>query len=155
MAFGLSVPEALESRGFQTAWFNAWHSQSEEFLFASLLVSLRGKALPSWWTPRGFRARERLFVARCGRIWLQLLLGLVRGIIVATVTSMPNGPRFLLFGPDLASLSSRIERDSVYTIRDAAKDARHQLPDDRSPRLGCVSCPVAPSQLGIGGLQVP
>src|SRR5271166_3566945 len=76
---------ALQARGFQTAWFNAWHNQSEEHLFASLLASLRGKALPPWWTPRGIRARERLLVERSGRMWLRLLLGLAGAVFILTV----------------------------------------------------------------------
>ena len=77
--------ESLNARGFQTAWFNAWHNQSEEYLFAALLASLRGRALPPWWTPRGIVARERLFAARCGRMWLQLLFGLAAAVFLSVV----------------------------------------------------------------------
>ncbi|HYJ04959.1 MAG TPA: YCF48-related protein [Chthoniobacterales bacterium] len=77
----------LRVRGFQTAWFNAWHHQSEEHLFASLLTSLRSKALPPWWKTRGFYVRWRLLLERCERMWLRLLLGLAGAIFIGTVAT--------------------------------------------------------------------
>jgi hypothetical protein len=77
--------EALRARGFQTAWFNAWHHQSEEHLFASLLASLRSNALLPWWTPRGIRARGRLSIERFGRMWLRLVFGLAGAVFTCTV----------------------------------------------------------------------
>ena len=81
--------EALRARGFQTAWFNAWHNQSEEHLFASLLASLRSNALPRWWTLRGLRARGRLSIERFGRMWLRLLLGLAGTVFICAVVLNP------------------------------------------------------------------
>jgi photosystem II stability/assembly factor-like uncharacterized protein len=75
----------LRAKGFQTAWFNAWHQQSEEHLFASLLTSLRSKALPKWWTTRGLYVRWRLLLERGERMWLRLLLGLAGAIFICTV----------------------------------------------------------------------
>ncbi len=77
--------DALRAKGFQTAWFNAWHNQSEEHLFAAVLASLRSKALPHWWTRRGIRARIRLTFKRFGRMWLRLLLGLAGIVFISTV----------------------------------------------------------------------
>ena len=75
----------LKERGFQTAWFNAWHHQNKEHLFASLLACLRGRALPAWWTPRGWAVRWRLLLERCQRMWLRLLLGLAGVTFICVV----------------------------------------------------------------------
>jgi KAP family P-loop domain len=40
----------LERYDFRPVWFNAWHPQKEEHLFAALLEAVRGQAVPGWWS---------------------------------------------------------------------------------------------------------
>jgi photosystem II stability/assembly factor-like uncharacterized protein len=57
------IQSDLESYGFRTVWFNAWHHQREESLLAALLESLRRKAAPSLFDlqPGGIRYRLKLW----------------------------------------------------------------------------------------------
>ncbi len=57
----------LEDFGHQPVWFNAWHYQKEEHLFASLMESIKAQAVPSWWSPRGLAFRARLLWIRADR----------------------------------------------------------------------------------------
>ena len=57
-------------------WFNAWHHQKEQHLFAALLHAVRDQAIPPLLTFRGLRFRLRLFASR-GRVhqvWRMIVL---------------------------------------------------------------------------------
>jgi hypothetical protein len=59
----------LERYGFRPVWFNAWHHQKEENLLASLLETVRARAIPSWWRPEGAFFRAKLLKIRWLRLW--------------------------------------------------------------------------------------
>jgi hypothetical protein len=59
----------LERYGFRPVWFNAWHHQKEENLLASLLETVRARAIPSWWRPEGAFFRAKLLKIRWLRFW--------------------------------------------------------------------------------------
>ncbi|MBH0237621.1 P-loop NTPase fold protein, partial [Methylobrevis albus] len=63
------LQDDLERAGFPTIWFNVWHHQNEEHLFAALMEAIRTEAAPSLmsfsayrWHPLAFR--RRLLVER-------------------------------------------------------------------------------------------
>ena len=58
-------------------WFNAWHHQKEQHLFAALLQAVRDQAIPSAWTPRGLRFRCRLVTLRARHHWVWAIIALV------------------------------------------------------------------------------
>jgi hypothetical protein len=68
----LMLQRDLEGHRFRTVWFNAWHHQREESLLASLLESIRQRAVPAIWTLKGLRFRFRLLGARYRRYWRPL-----------------------------------------------------------------------------------
>src|SRR5262249_5178807 len=59
----------LERFGFRPVWFNAWHHQKEEHLLASLLETVRTRAIPPWWRPEGAIFRYKLLKIRWLRFW--------------------------------------------------------------------------------------
>ena len=59
----------LREEDFPTVWFNAWHHQKEEHLFASLMAEVKGQATPSvaslaFWKPAQLGVRWRMLTAR-------------------------------------------------------------------------------------------
>ncbi|MGB0505617.1 MAG: KAP family P-loop NTPase fold protein [Pikeienuella sp.] len=59
----------LEAQNYPTVWFNAWHHQKEEHLFASLMEEVRANAVPGpskfgFLQPRNLLVRARLFLSR-------------------------------------------------------------------------------------------
>jgi photosystem II stability/assembly factor-like uncharacterized protein len=56
--------EDLVNGGQRPVWFNAWHRQGEESLFAALLQAVRSEAVPSWWSFAGLDVRMRLLFSR-------------------------------------------------------------------------------------------
>jgi Cdc6-like AAA superfamily ATPase len=62
-------------------WFNAWHHQGEESMFAALMQAVRSEAVPSWWSLAGVDVRARLLLSRVRgnpAAWL-LILTLIAG----------------------------------------------------------------------------
>ena len=76
----------LEKHGATTVWFNAWHHQKEDHLFAALLQAVRDQAIPSWLSVRGIPFRWRLLMSHCKShlIW-GIVAALVFGIWVAVL----------------------------------------------------------------------
>jgi photosystem II stability/assembly factor-like uncharacterized protein len=64
-------------------WFNAWHRQGEESLFAALMQAVRSEAVPSLWSLAGLDVRGRLLVSRVRTrpIRWALSLLLIAGVI--------------------------------------------------------------------------
>lgn len=60
----------LQRRGARAVWFNAWHHQEEKQLLASLLQTVRKKAVPSWYMPLGLWLRVKLIGKRGRQYWL-------------------------------------------------------------------------------------
>jgi len=67
----------LERFGFRPVWFNAWHHQKEENLLASLLETVRSRAIPPWWRPEGVFFRCKLLKIRWLRFWPVVTLILI------------------------------------------------------------------------------
>jgi hypothetical protein len=67
----------LERYGFRPVWFNAWHHQKEENLLASLLETVRTRAIPPWWRPEGAIFRYKLLKIRWLRFWPVVTLFLI------------------------------------------------------------------------------
>ena len=72
----------LKSHGTRTVWFNAWHHQKEQHLFAALLQAVRDQVIPSVWTFRGLGFRRRLVVSRARRHWVWTTVALVSVVFV-------------------------------------------------------------------------
>lgn len=60
----------LKKRKTRTVWFNAWHHQKEQHLFAALLHAVRDQAVPPLLTFHGIAFRLRLFVSRAPIHWV-------------------------------------------------------------------------------------
>ena len=78
----------LERYEFRPVWFNAWHHQKEEHLFAALLEAVRGQAVPGWSSYAGLVFRWRLLRkrTRAHLFWTVLfltVLGVLSGLTVA------------------------------------------------------------------------
>ena len=58
-------------------WFNAWHHQKEQHLFAALLRAVRDQAVPRLLTRSGLRFRWRLFWSRVFRHWMLTSIAVV------------------------------------------------------------------------------
>ncbi len=69
----------LERFDFRPVWFNAWHHQKEEHLFAALLAAVRDQAVPGWWSAPGllFRARLLRRRTRANLAWTILILAVI------------------------------------------------------------------------------
>ena len=76
----------LQTLGFRTVWFNAWHHQREEALLASLLGHIRVLAVPPIWSLRGIRFRIRLLSARLQRYRFPLVFVLPIAAVVLGYT---------------------------------------------------------------------
>jgi hypothetical protein len=73
----------LVEGGQRPVWFNAWHRQGEESMFAALMQAVRAQAVPSWWSFAGLDARVRLLLSRVRSnplAWLLVIL-LIAGIM--------------------------------------------------------------------------
>lgn len=64
------VQAKLRSFDFPTVWFNAWHHQNEEQLFAALMEAVRSEAVPPFLSFASFKPRQLAFRGRLlyGRI---------------------------------------------------------------------------------------
>jgi hypothetical protein len=73
----------LMGGGQRPVWFNAWHRQGEESLFAALIQAVRNEAVPSWWSLAGLDVRIRLLFSRVrsNPIRWALALVLIAGIL--------------------------------------------------------------------------
>ena len=84
-------------------WFNAWHHQKEELLFAALLGAIRTQAVPPLTTLAGVGFRLRLLWLRSRKHFGLLLLLVAGGSALLTI----NLPFFL--EPNLAKIVASIE----------------------------------------------
>ena len=65
--------EDLKRFGHRPIWFNVWHHQKEDHLFAALLGAVRAQASPPLLTPRGLLFRLRLLWIRSKRHYMSAL----------------------------------------------------------------------------------
>lgn len=83
----------LERHGLRPVWFNAWHHQKEEHLFAALLEQVRRQAVPPLLSRAGIEVRWRLFAGRLRRdaaFWLGLFLLLAFGAGLLAASEWPR-----------------------------------------------------------------
>jgi hypothetical protein len=82
----------LERYEFRPVWFNAWHHQKEEHLFAALLEAVRAQAVPGWWSYPGLVFRWRLLRkrTRAHLFWSLVLLGVFGISLGAVVDRWPE-----------------------------------------------------------------
>ena len=59
----------LAKYGTKTVWFNAWHHQKEQHLFAALLQAVRDQAIPALLSIRSLPFRWHLLLSRFRRHW--------------------------------------------------------------------------------------
>ena len=64
----------LEKRGLRPIWFNAWHNQTEDDLFATILQNVRKQGVPNWWQFDYFAFRLRLLSIRWAQRRLPITL---------------------------------------------------------------------------------
>ncbi|WP_431266436.1 KAP family P-loop NTPase fold protein [Roseateles chitinivorans] len=64
----------LRAHGSRPIWFNAWHHQKEDHLFAALLGALSKQAPPPWLSLDGIGFRLRLLWLRSRKHWVFTLL---------------------------------------------------------------------------------
>ncbi len=64
----------LRKHGSRPIWFNAWHHQKEDHLFAALLGALSKQAPPPWLSLDGIAFRLRLLWLRSRKHWVFTLL---------------------------------------------------------------------------------
>ena len=64
----------LRKHGSRPIWFNAWHHQKEDHLFAALLGALSKQAPPPWLSLDGIGFRLRLLWLRSRKHWVFTLL---------------------------------------------------------------------------------
>ncbi|MBV1800722.1 P-loop NTPase fold protein [Siccirubricoccus sp. G192] len=79
------LQDDLRAHGIRPVWFNAWHHQKEENIFAALLQQVRDQAVPSVMTIAGFAVRGRLW---CGRIKRRPLFWAAALILLAAIVGM-------------------------------------------------------------------
>jgi photosystem II stability/assembly factor-like uncharacterized protein len=72
-------------------WFNAWHRQGEESMFAALMQAVRAQAVPSWWSLDGLDVRARLLLSRVRGNPVGWLLGLL--LIASIMGFVASWPR--------------------------------------------------------------
>jgi photosystem II stability/assembly factor-like uncharacterized protein len=86
----------LRANRFRPVFFNAWHSQQEQNVLASLLELIRKKGLPSTTTVEGVLFRTTLLLRRCRRHWLFIcFLGLILAASAGLLEVRPNWLRNL------------------------------------------------------------
>ena len=91
------VQEDLKKHHYNTVWFNAWHHQKENHLFAALMQAISDQAIPGLLTRNGFSFRLKLAYQRARRHW-----GWAALLLVLVALSVA-----LLVSPDWLSVVTR------------------------------------------------
>lgn len=76
----------LRRYGQRPIWFNAWHHQKDEQLFAALLGTIQSQAAPSSWRPAGWVFRLKLLWIRSKR---HFFLSFISLILVTSLFAFP------------------------------------------------------------------
>lgn len=119
----------LGYHGARTAWFNAWHHQTDEHLLAALLDTIR-RELPTSWSPALWRYRWRLFKRRAFRKPLRTALSIV--VFFALTTVVLKGQTESSGGQ-----STRLERITLtFACAMVGKGCENGLPDSPNPGAG-------------------
>ncbi len=116
----------LSRHGAETVWFNAWHHQKEDHLFAALMQAVREQAIPSWLTGPGLRFRWRLFLLRMRRrrtLELPIVIALALMGAFVVVALYPNCGRVAAVVPGLYLLM-RIAHQAFVRLPNPGRLAR-------------------------------
>ena len=83
----------LRRNGHRPIWFNAWHHQKEEHLFAALLGAVHAQAVPPWFTWNGLLFRLRLLWLRSRRHFgvMCVMVALVSFLLALSWTAFQSG----------------------------------------------------------------
>jgi hypothetical protein len=95
-------------------WFNAWHRQGEESMFAALMQAVRAQAVPSWWSLDGLDVRARLLLSRVRGNPVGWLLGLLLiASIMGFVASWPRPtlPQAITALHELVNKNGKLEEE--------------------------------------------
>lgn len=77
--------------GVRPVWFNAWHHQKEEHLFAALIESIRVQAIPHLWTYPGLVFWFRLsWLRRKGLVLSLLFVALGSALVLGALNPLGN-----------------------------------------------------------------
>jgi photosystem II stability/assembly factor-like uncharacterized protein len=89
----------LRRFGHRPIWFNAWHHQKQEHLFAALLGAVHAQAVPSWGSFNGMLFRSKL-------LWLRSKqhFGVVMGAVVVVTAVAAASASVLMDSGSLSSL---------------------------------------------------
>ncbi|WP_431286156.1 YCF48-related protein [Roseateles chitinivorans] len=82
----------LRKHGSRPIWFNAWHHQKEDHLFAALLGALSQQALPPWLSLDGIGFRLRLLWMRSRKHWVFTVLLCAAVALLVTLHAGMNDP---------------------------------------------------------------
>ncbi|OWQ45517.1 hypothetical protein CDL60_20010 [Roseateles noduli] len=82
----------LRKHGSRPIWFNAWHHQKEDHLFAALLGALSKQALPPWLSLDGVGFRLRLLWMRSRKHWVFTVLLSAAIALLVTLHAGMNDP---------------------------------------------------------------
>ncbi|WP_431103193.1 P-loop NTPase fold protein [Roseateles noduli] len=82
----------LRKHGSRPIWFNAWHHQKEDHLFAALLGALSKQALPPWLSLDGIGFRLRLLWLRSRKHWVFTVLLCAAAALILTLHAGMNDP---------------------------------------------------------------
>jgi hypothetical protein len=100
----------LIENGQRPVWFNAWHRQGEESLFAALMQAVRDEAVPSWWSLAGLDVRMRLLLSRVRSNPIRWLLALL--LLCGMIGFVASWPRPTL--PEaMAALRALVEHGKL------------------------------------------
>ncbi|MBT9492811.1 MAG: hypothetical protein IV107_10795 [Paucibacter sp.] len=135
----------LRQHGLRPVWFNAWHHQKEDHLFAALLGALSRKAVPPWLSLDGLSFRLRLLWARSRK---HALFSLALCAVVAAGLTMQ------LRAPDRSALTRLLDQMSsqIDHLNPAAKPAAASF-TMLDPARGEPNSPLAPwlAMLAVAG----
>jgi hypothetical protein len=83
----------LRRYGNRPIWFNAWHHQKEEHLFAALLGAIHAQAAPPLFSMSGLSFRLRLLWLRSWRNFgvMMLVVAVVTGLLLFSVKAFNGG----------------------------------------------------------------
>jgi photosystem II stability/assembly factor-like uncharacterized protein len=83
----------LRRFGHRPIWFNAWHHQKEEHLFAALLGAIHAQAVPPLSTVNGLSFRLRLLWERSRRhFWVMMIVvALFTGLVLFSIRAFETG----------------------------------------------------------------
>ena len=130
----------LSKQGVRPVWFNAWHHQHEEQIFASLMANITEQGVPEWWNPSHWFFRGRLFWLRLKRklpasLPLLVVFCFLLGLLTRPLDNM-NAPL-----PDRVIGNLRAMVDGTTLITDAWQQTGPV--ESRLNRLGNLSAGLA------------